>query len=105
MWAAVSPPIPFAFSKWALAGYVAGIKAFGNNIFVGVIFVVGASFWALEALWAFWVLQKVCPGCLLHSRAHTQTCMPAPCRVLRFAGHEKAQGIRACHHDRIPCRR
>ena len=59
IWAAVSPPIPFGFSKWALAGYVAGIKAFGPSIFVGVVFVVGASFWALEALWSFWVLQKV----------------------------------------------
>ena len=36
-WAAVSPPIPFGFSKWALAGYVAGIKAFGDSVFVGVV--------------------------------------------------------------------
>ena len=59
MWAAVSPPIPFAFSKWALAGYVSGIKNFPDHIFVGVVYVVGASLWAIEGLWAFWVLQKV----------------------------------------------
>lgn len=50
---------PFSSEQWSFAGFVTAIKAFDISAFAGIIYIVGASLWTLEALFSLWVLKDV----------------------------------------------
>ncbi|MEW5304079.1 MAG: hypothetical protein WDW36_006713 [Sanguina aurantia] len=56
-WAAIA--FPFSSEQWSFAGFVTAIKAFDISAFAGIIYIVGASLWTLEALFSLWVLKDV----------------------------------------------
>ena len=58
IWSAVSPPLPF-INDWSHTGFVTSVKAFGNNTFVGVVYVIGGALWSLESLWSIWAMISV----------------------------------------------
>jgi hypothetical protein len=56
-WSAIGPPILNAESH---AGFwIALSKEMGANTGVGIVYLIGASLWALEFLWSFWTLKGV----------------------------------------------
>lgn len=58
IWSAISPPI--LFNKWSYAGWITAIvAALPNNATVGVVYIVGAVFWSVEALLSIYTLQRV----------------------------------------------
>ena len=69
IWAAVSPPLIYK-KDWGHAGFITGISAFGDSVFVGVLYMVGGGVWALEALWSIWVLKTVQWPCLAAGICH-----------------------------------
>lgn len=58
VWSAISPPLPSA-NDWSHTGFIACLKAFKANKFVGVLYVIGGALWTVESLWSLWVLKTV----------------------------------------------
>lgn len=58
VWASVSPPLIYK-NDWGHAGFITGIGAFDSSNFVGVVYMIGGSLWALEAVWSIWVIKTV----------------------------------------------
>lgn len=52
--------MPFT-NAWSHTGFLTGIKAFGDNTFVAIVYIIGGVLWSLESLWSFWVLKLVRP--------------------------------------------
>eukprot|EP00798_Chlamydomonas_sp_ICE-L_P030872 gene30872-35916_t len=57
IWAAIGPPI--SGQKWAFTGFIPALSAFDESTFAGVIYLIGASFWAVEATYTLWCLKDV----------------------------------------------
>jgi hypothetical protein len=51
--------VPLAGERWSMTGFIAAMRAFDEAKYAGVLFLVGASFWVLEALWSLWTLKSV----------------------------------------------
>jgi secretory carrier-associated membrane protein len=58
VWSAVSPPLPMT-NDWSHTGFLTGIKAFGENTFVAIVYIIGGCLWTLESLWSLWVIKMV----------------------------------------------
>ena len=58
IWSAIAPPLPMT-NDWSHTGYIVCLKAFDANTFTGVIYVIGAVLWTMEALWSFWCMKSV----------------------------------------------
>lgn len=56
IWSAVAPP--FAAGK-SHAGFMAGLGMLRKSTGVGVVYLIGASFWSIESLWSVWLLQDM----------------------------------------------
>lgn len=71
---------PFSSEQWSFAGFVTAIKAFDISAFAGIIYIVGASLWTLEALFSLWVLKDVSPEgaaakCISHMTCDLRQCL------------------------------
>lgn len=58
VWSAIAPPLPGA-NAWSHTGYIACLRAFKANKFVGVLYAIGGVLWTLESLWSLWVMKTV----------------------------------------------
>lgn len=58
VWSAVAPPMPNT-NDWSHTGYLPMAKAFGDNTFVGIVYLIGAIFWSIESVLSIWVLKTV----------------------------------------------
>jgi hypothetical protein len=54
-----SAAVPIGGERWSFTGFVSAMRAFDVNKGAAVIFLIGACFWSLEALWSFWCLKSV----------------------------------------------
>eukprot|EP00798_Chlamydomonas_sp_ICE-L_P030869 gene30869-35913_t len=50
---------PISGQKWAFTGFIPALSAFDESTFAGVIYLIGASFWAVEATYTLWCLKDV----------------------------------------------
>ncbi|GFR40154.1 hypothetical protein Agub_g710 [Astrephomene gubernaculifera] len=56
-WAAIA--MPFSASQWSFAGFITAMKALDVNNFAGIIYLVGAGCWSVEAAFSWWILVDV----------------------------------------------
>lgn len=61
--------MPISTERWSFTGFLSAMRAFDITYFIGVLYIVGACLWSVEALWSFWTLKSVSACCMLH-------CMP-----------------------------
>ncbi|KAH7434997.1 hypothetical protein KP509_06G044300 [Ceratopteris richardii] len=57
IFAAVAPPV--VFKGKSLAGFLPAIDIFSDSAIVGIFYIIGASFFSLEAVLSLWVLKQV----------------------------------------------
>lgn len=58
-WAAVGPPLG-AYAGSAFVGFMPMVEfAFKHSTWLGVIYVIGSSFWGIECLFSFWNIKLV----------------------------------------------
>mmetsp|Transcript_20107 Transcript_20107/g.59708 ORF Transcript_20107/g.59708 Transcript_20107/m.59708 type:complete len:320 (-) Transcript_20107:1052-2011(-) len=55
IWAAIA--VPFSAESWSFCGWFAAIQALDYGAFPGVVFMMGAAFWTIEALYCLWCLK------------------------------------------------
>lgn len=55
IWASIA--VPLSASRWSLCGWVTALVAFDEGTFPGVVYIIGAVLWTLEALWSLWCLK------------------------------------------------
>jgi len=55
IWAAIA--VPFSTERWSFAGWVTAMVAFDQDVFPGVVYIIGACFWTLESLLSLWCLK------------------------------------------------
>eukprot|EP00955_Chlamydomonas_euryale_P043495 352598-Chlamydomonas_euryale.AAC.28 len=48
---------PFSAEKWSFAGWMTAIAAFDWGDFPGVVYIIGACFWTIEAVYSLWCLK------------------------------------------------
>eukprot|EP00877_Chromochloris_zofingiensis_P001837 jgi/Chrzof1/11654/Cz06g03240.t1 len=56
-WAAIA--VPIAGGRWSFTGFVSALRAFDIAKWAGIIYIVGACLWSVEALCSFWTLKTV----------------------------------------------
>ncbi|WIA15216.1 hypothetical protein OEZ85_001894 [Tetradesmus obliquus] len=56
-WAAIAPPL--AGERWSFTGFVAALRAFDVSKVGGVLYIIGACLWTLEAAASWWCLKMV----------------------------------------------
>ena len=57
-WACISPPL-FGGKGWSLAGVIPTSSAFGKAGWLGTVYAIGTSLWALEAVFSMYVVKQV----------------------------------------------
>ncbi|GIL82921.1 hypothetical protein Vretimale_8427 [Volvox reticuliferus] len=57
IWAAIA--VPFSVNQWSFAGFVTALNALDKSNSVGIVYLVGAGFWAALATWSCWVIVDV----------------------------------------------
>jgi hypothetical protein len=57
--------MPISTERWSFTGFLSAMRAFDITYFIGVLYIVGACLWSVEALWSFWTLKSVSASCLL----------------------------------------
>eukprot|EP00798_Chlamydomonas_sp_ICE-L_P001699 gene1699-33102_t len=57
IWSAVG--VPFSKEKWSFAGFIVAIAAFDVNLFAGVVYMMGASFWSIQSVYCLWCMKDV----------------------------------------------
>ncbi|KAF6264121.1 scamp family-domain-containing protein [Scenedesmus sp. NREL 46B-D3] len=56
-WAAIAPPL--AGERWSFTGFVAALRAFDVSKVGGVLYIIGACLWTMEAFASWWCLKTV----------------------------------------------
>jgi hypothetical protein len=78
--------MPISTERWSFTGFLSAMRAFDIAYFIGVLYIVGACMWSVEALWSFWTLKSV-RGCCMHS---TSAWLATRCSQLCHASGQTA---------------